>query len=212
MKKEKENIYGYPLSNLTEKQSIEAYRFACDTRKFEIELYWKRATYFWGFLIIIFGGYYLANEKLPDNHEFKLIIACLGFIFSLSWYLVNRASKFWQENWESHIMYLEDEIAGPIYKTTIDNSQFKFWKVWQRYGFSISKINQLVSLYITVIWLYNIFKFISNIFEIHEPFNNFNLYFILFLTIAFIVLIFIYGRSDLKHRKIKFNAQIKNEE
>jgi len=37
-----------------EKKSIikEAYNVALDIRKFEIDLYWKRATYFWGFLVI----------------------------------------------------------------------------------------------------------------------------------------------------------------
>ena len=31
--------------------------FAADIRKFEIELYWKRATYYWTFIAAAFAGY-----------------------------------------------------------------------------------------------------------------------------------------------------------
>lgn len=34
-----------------------ALELALDIRKFEIELYWKRATYFWTFIAAAFGGY-----------------------------------------------------------------------------------------------------------------------------------------------------------
>ena len=78
-------------------------------------MYWKRATYFWRFLIVTFAGYFTALEKLSPNYQF--IISLIGVSFSLWWYLVNRATKFWQENWETHIYYLDDEITGPIYKT-----------------------------------------------------------------------------------------------
>ena len=104
-----------PLEYLSKDKKIKAYEFARDTRKFEIELYWKRATYFWTFLALAFGGYFTALEKLSPKYQF--IISLVGVTFSLSWYLVNRASKYWQENWETHIYYLEDEITGPIYKT-----------------------------------------------------------------------------------------------
>ena len=134
----------YPLYYLSPKQKIKAYEFACDTRKFEIELYWKRATYFWGFLIVTFAGYFTALEKLSPNYQF--IISLIGVSFSLSWYLVNRASKYWQENWETHIYNLEDEITGPIYKTPINSSQYNFCSLDDSYSYSISKINQLLSL------------------------------------------------------------------
>ena len=35
----------------------EALRFALEIRKFEIELYWKRGTYFWAFIAVAFAAY-----------------------------------------------------------------------------------------------------------------------------------------------------------
>jgi len=56
-----------------QKKLEKAYHF----RDFEIEMYWKRAQYFWGFLAVIYAGYFLlvtSNncENLPN--EYKLII------------------------------------------------------------------------------------------------------------------------------------------
>lgn len=194
----------YPLNNLTKEQREKAYEFACDTRKFEIELYWKRATYFWGFLIVTFGGYLIALEKLGPKHEYTFIISLIGFLFSLSWYLVNRASKFWQENWENHIDHLENDIAGPIYKSPIDNSMFKFHKIWEPYSFSISKINQIISLYITNIWLYLTLQNVAEIFNLIEPFMNFNFYILTMITITYIAIIFIKCKSNSSLKKIIF--------
>jgi len=70
---------------------------AIDNRKFEIELYWKRAAYFWTFIAAAFAAFFLLQEKLNDS-SVTFIVACLGFIFSLTWYFVNRGSKFWQQN------------------------------------------------------------------------------------------------------------------
>jgi len=40
-----------------------------DIRKFEIELYWKRAAYFWALIAVAFAGYfkYLHQKKYPEN-------------------------------------------------------------------------------------------------------------------------------------------------
>ena len=101
---------------------------ALDIRKFEIELYWKRATYFWTFLTLILGAYFTVfllkqDQPKPDlaldepRRDALLMLSCLGFVFALCWYFVNRASKYWQENWEKHVDLLEDDCQGPLYKT-----------------------------------------------------------------------------------------------
>lgn len=63
--------------------------------------------------------------------------------FSLSWILVNKGSKKWQENWEAHIDMLEDKITGPIYKIVLDK---------EKYNYSVSKINLNVSRFVLFIW------------------------------------------------------------
>ncbi|PNK72626.1 hypothetical protein CEQ35_000035 [Yersinia enterocolitica] len=72
----------------------------------------------------MFAGFLLLaskhSEKAIDNADLYLIfIASTGFVFSYGWFLVNKGSKFWQENWEFHIDRLEDEITGPLYKTVL---------------------------------------------------------------------------------------------
>lgn len=65
----------------------EALKEARDNRKFEIELYWKRATYFWTFIAAAFTGFFLLQAD--NNFDLTYALACLGFIFSLAWHLVN---------------------------------------------------------------------------------------------------------------------------
>src|SRR5215472_13152802 len=94
---------------------------ALDIRKFEIDLYWKRASYFWTLIAGSFAGYFVVQTSKPDDvrRSLVLLVSCLGFLLSLGWYLVNRGSKYWQENWERHVDLLETKIVGPLYKTTI---------------------------------------------------------------------------------------------
>ncbi|KKP40231.1 MAG: hypothetical protein UR30_C0005G0012 [Candidatus Peregrinibacteria bacterium GW2011_GWC2_33_13] len=129
---------------------------AWEIRDFEIELYWKRATYFWVFIASIFAGFFavLGNDKFINNTIFPfelntilLLIAGMGVIFSLAWFLVNLGSKFWQENWEAHINLLEDEYYGKLYKTVItEDKHFP--------QFSVSKINLITSLFVLIVWIF----------------------------------------------------------
>ncbi|MEJ0010770.1 MAG: hypothetical protein WDN72_10050 [Alphaproteobacteria bacterium] len=73
-----------------------ALKYALDTRKFEIGLYWRRATYFWTLIAAAFAGYFaiLSAEHLPDSHYLAFIIGCIGLFFTWAWFLVNRGSKY----------------------------------------------------------------------------------------------------------------------
>lgn len=130
-----------------------------DIREFEIDLYWKRATYFWTFNAAALTGYgltisYKTNQNITGILKFQFIIICLGIVFSLGWYLVNKGSKFWQENWEKHLDMLEDEVMGPLYKTTIHKKTYSnFWIPTKSYAASVSKINQILSLFVLLIWV-----------------------------------------------------------
>jgi hypothetical protein len=134
-----------------------ALELALEIRKFEIKLYWKRATYFWAFLAVALAGYLTvldAKNLCPqDKADALLVVSCLGVIFSLAWYFVNRGSKFWQENWEKHVDLLENGINGPLYKTILSKANIRWWKITDPWPFSVSRINQLLSLFITLIFL-----------------------------------------------------------
>lgn len=131
---------------------------AWEIRNFEIELYWKRALYFWAFVAAAGTGYGVLALKSEDGGNvmtadlLSLAVASVGLVCSFAWYLVNRASKYWQENWERHVGALEDKIMGPLYKTTLAKDYCSYFNPVSGYYFSISKINIMVSLFITVIW------------------------------------------------------------
>lgn len=141
---------GAPLQN---HRQAEALKTAHDIRKFEIELYWKRATYFWTFIAAALGGYFLLQQGSESAFESTYVVSCLGFVFSLAWYLVNRGSKSWQRNWELQVDLLEDEITGPLYKTGLNRYTNRLRDLTAGYHFSPSNINQLLGLFVTVVWL-----------------------------------------------------------
>jgi len=73
--------------------------------------------------------------------------------------MVNRGSKYWQENWENHVDNLEDDFVGPLYKVTLSRPRpHDFDEKLKHYltgpsKFSVSKINQMISLYVTMLWI-----------------------------------------------------------
>lgn len=146
-----------------------ALEHALDIRKFEIGLYWQRATYFWALIAAAFAGYFaILGADNFDNKEFMAyVLSCIGFTFTWAWFQANRGSKYWQENWENHVDLLEDRVTGPLYKTVLSrpdedvvNAHPKIQKetLFERYvtspkPVSVSKINQLVSLYALLLWI-----------------------------------------------------------
>jgi hypothetical protein len=128
--------------------------YALDIRKFEIELYWKRATYFWAFIAAAFAGYAWTYKTADSEPWLSMLFASLGLVFSFAWYLVNRGSKFWQSNWERHVDLLEDMTLGPLYKVvavTQDNAARN--PLTSPAQFSVSKVNQILSVFVIVVWL-----------------------------------------------------------
>lgn len=127
-----------------------AYEKAWDARKFEIDNYWKRTTYFWAFQIISFTGYLgvlnsASYNSVPvKNPEVLFCIITVGYLTAISWALINIGSKFWQRHWEKHIDMLEDEVTGPLYKTLYAHKTNR--------TFSVSKINEMISRYFVIIW------------------------------------------------------------
>ncbi len=142
-------------STEVEKKEVikKAYEVALETRKFEIEMYWKRATYFWAFIGAIFVAYFaiLSKENLLTS-LLPIAISLLGVIFSIGWYFVNRGSKLWQENWERNIEFLEEYVTGPLFKTIVVPNM-DWIKLTKSYPYSVSKVNILLSLITTVFWL-----------------------------------------------------------
>jgi hypothetical protein len=91
-----------------------------DIRKFEINLYWDRAKYFWTLIGAAFVGYYVSFPNKADLSSkpsawfLGMTIAGLGLIFSDAWFLANKGSKYWQENWENHLVFFRGICYRPF--------------------------------------------------------------------------------------------------
>lgn len=137
-------------------------QIALDTRKFEIELYWKRATFFWAFIVAIYTAYfYVCSECEANSLFYQLLLSFLACCFSFLWYFSNRGSKFWQENWEAHVRALENEEIGPLYKTIKNPEAYNFRNIIGPFDFSVSKANIIASIIMVIV---SILLFVKNVF------------------------------------------------
>ena len=150
---------------------------ALDVRKFEIDLYWRRAAYFWAFIAAALAGYgAIQASSISNKHDLAVILSCLGIVFSVGWLCVNRGSKHWQENWENHVDMLEDKECGPIYKVVLTRSNPKGFDEHLQHilngpsAISVSKVNQTISLYVTILWFFLLFYSLP-IFDLNAPVN-----------------------------------------
>lgn len=204
------------LENIKERKRRLAFEKAHEIRKFEIELYWKRTTYFWAFIAFSFGAYIAIvsseSKEFTNRENYAFVITCIGFIFSLSWYLVNRASKHWQTNWEVIIDDLEDEFTGDLMKRHIKNNN-KWYELTLSYRYSVSRINQIVSLFITIVWVilmcFSGYQILSiSTFSLSGNWM-FPIFFI--VTIAFFVILAKWGKSEKPKEKVTLNRKSSKE-
>ncbi|MEM7728953.1 MAG: hypothetical protein AAF311_06715 [Pseudomonadota bacterium] len=142
---------GYDKSALNET----AYTIALENRRFEIEHYWRRTNYLWTLIAALFVAYFASKDLKLWQAE--TITASLGVVISFAWILTNKASKFWQENWEFHVDALENSYSGPVYKMVLmDRKSLKFFHkdmLTSAGAYSVSRVNQLVSLFVFLCWL-----------------------------------------------------------
>ena len=90
---------------------LSAYNIAADTRKFEIELFWKRSTFFWAFITAIYTAYsyVLTNIYCKKHGAFALVVlSALGLFFCVSWYFASKASKHWQLRFSEREIVLKE--------------------------------------------------------------------------------------------------------
>jgi hypothetical protein len=122
----------------------EALERAWHNRDFEIEMYWKRATYFWTFIGATLVGYFAiySSKVIEKFYQSEFLIICFGFFLSIIWLLANQGSKFWQKNWEYHIDMLEDNVTGPLYKTVRRGEKY-----------SVSRLNSLMNIATIFVWI-----------------------------------------------------------
>jgi len=196
----------FDTKNAESEKLRRAFDQVSDIRKFEIELYWKRAGYFWALIAVAFAGYFsiLSSQNIPNKFFLSFVVSSIGFVFTFAWYLVNRGSKYWQENWENHLDLLEDEITGPLYKTVLKRPKLVTLSeklVTGPLSVSVSKINQWVSVFVLAIWLllatYPVYKTLTSLKISTHDWMIFCAYAIVIIA-AFICCLFMLkrGRTD----------------
>lgn len=176
---------------------------AYDIRKFEIELYWKRATYFWGFLIASFTAYFIVSDftKFKDD-KYQLLVICFGILFSLSWYLVNRGSSYWQSNWERMIEAIEEKLEIDFYISDLFINEKKFLHPIAPYRFTVGKINIIVSLYVLILWLILLVINLKTNLKLSANFDVEKILFILITAVFCYILLFLTEFKD--RRRYRF--------
>ena len=85
------------------------YKFALDTRNFEISLFWQRSNYFLVLNSALALGFF--NLQKP---EYAFFLAWFGFFVSALWLRVNLGSKYWQSRWEHRLSEIERNIAPDL--------------------------------------------------------------------------------------------------
>jgi drug/metabolite transporter (DMT)-like permease len=137
------------ISVLSDEQVRRCFIAAKEGRKYEIDKFWQRSLFFWGFI----GAAFIAYAKAAGDHQptETLFIACFGLICSVAWTLSNRGSKYWQEAWETKVERFEIRHLGIALFSHQEKRQMK--GLWGAHLYSVSKLTILLSDFTALVWL-----------------------------------------------------------
>jgi len=173
------------------KQPEKRLEIAIDIRNFEIELFWKRSLFFWGFIGAAFVAFAaLYNKGAP---ELSLLVACFGLVCSAAWTLVNRGSKYWYENWEQKVEREEVGILGEEFFARKEpmKKDAGWWLQGRR--FSVTRLAIALSDFTVLIW-FSLMIWMS--LRPPPPFNFCMKVVFIGLSLVFVIFMGIKGRSS----------------
>jgi hypothetical protein len=185
----------------------EALAQAHDIRKFEIELYWKRASYFWTIIAVAFAGFFSTSQTADISNSYA--IACLGFIVSLGWYQVNRASSAWQRNWEIHVDLLEDGVTGPLHKAIMNRRSYPFWDLAGPYAYSPSRLNAIMSLVVVGAWLILLVRSIARTIQNRGDLGTIYTFSLLLVLASIAMFVFAHSGRSRKYRVRTLHGRVR---
>jgi hypothetical protein len=134
---------------MNNQQNQKKHEVSIKAREHEINLFWQRSLFYWGFISVSLITYTTLSFKRPI---IALFISCFGLICSISWSMINRGSKYWQEYWEKQVEDSEVEITGPLFSVDGNVQQKGLWLSARK--FSPSKITIALSDYTSTLWLF----------------------------------------------------------
>lgn len=127
---------------------LEAYKHASAVRSFEIESFWQRSLFFWGFVAASFVAY---GSSYNSPGYFGSMIAAFGLVCSAAWSLQNRGSKYWQEAWEQKVSRLEGQVTSENIFRGEERSEMK--GPWSGIRYSPSQLAIALSDFSALTWV-----------------------------------------------------------
>ncbi len=127
---------------------VKAFDIAHENRRLEIQLFWQRSLFFWGFVAASLVGY---AQTIKDHSHYSAIFAFFGLVCSIIWSRGNRGSKYWQEYWEKKVNFFQHFATGNIFfdrKPTTPG----FFDVFEGRRASVSKLTMALSDYSIGVW------------------------------------------------------------
>lgn len=171
----------------------EVFRYAFETRKFEIGLFWQRSLFFWGFIAAAFVAYAaITTLDVPDK-TLLLGIACFGVVCSVAWTLANRGSKYWQGAWEAKLETFEDSFLGVKLFSEPYTPRNKAW--WGEWRYSVSRLTIALSDFTVGLW---VLLMIRNAPTFHWPICLDISVLMVIGTVLYVLFMIIFGRSVTK--------------
>ncbi len=129
-------------------QNEKSLEYAVDTRKLEIGLFWTRSLFFWGFIGAAFVAFGVSMEK---DEETAFLIACFGLICSLAWTLINRANRYWRDEWDGKVESVQHAVLGRDLFSLRGTIRDPGWLGPKRY--STTKLAIILSDFTILVWL-----------------------------------------------------------
>jgi hypothetical protein len=173
-----------------EEKLVRAFQYAAETRRFEIERFWQRSLFFWGFIAAAFISYANLTDGKYDPHLRQLVTG-FGLVSSFAWTLQNRGSKYWQEAWEQKVERLELEALGFRLFGEVEPRNSKGpWGAWR---YSASKITSQMSDFTVFIWIALGFSAFFVRLDARCDFISLS---IATISVVYCIIIFFFGRSQ----------------
>lgn len=125
-----------------------AFEVAHENRKLEIQLFWQRSLFFWGFVAASLIAY---AQTVKDHTHYSIVFALFGLVCSIVWSRGNRGSKYWQEYWERKVTFFQHFTTGNIFydrKPTTPG----FLEVFEGRRASVSKLTMALSDFSIGVW------------------------------------------------------------
>lgn len=173
---------------------IKRFDVVVQIRNFEIELFWKRSIFFWGFIASAFVGYAALRSR---SANLALLVVCFGMVCSCAWALLNRGSKYWQESWETKVERFELPVTGKLFAEEEPIQYHKgCWLHARKY--SVSKLSIALSDYVFLLWLALVVSEIWSKYFPHsaEKLSTFGPAVFVGFSILYMVMLVVFGRKS----------------